>query len=231
MTQRNPLNDRYNSSSDDKRTGKTRKSSASAKPKTQRAATVRDPAPKTAKQKKEEARERERKAAQKTNVMQARFEDTATYKRLRRYWWAALGGAIACTAISFALQQSMGMTGVAMAAMIIAYTLIILAFWIDLGKIRKERKIYGASMLNDKSKSARKEQKKLRAELREQEKEAAEKYEAAKAEEAEKAAKRKGLFGLFGKGKGKEDSDQKAAASGPEISPSKKRDMEGPEIK
>ena len=38
MTQRNPMNERYQ---DENRTGKTRKSSASAKPKTARAATVR----------------------------------------------------------------------------------------------------------------------------------------------------------------------------------------------
>lgn len=201
MTQRNPLNDRYSNASDEKRAGKTRKSSASAKPKAQRAATVRDPAPKTAKQKKEEARERERKAYQKSNALQGRFEETATYKRLRIYWWVALGAAIVCAGGSFALQRTTDLFDLSMAGMVLSYFLIVVAFYIDLGKIRKERKLYNAALLSNKSKEARKEQKKLKAELREQEKEAAEKLEAAKAEEEEKAKKRKGLFGLFNKNK------------------------------
>ena len=49
MSQRNPLNERYNS---ENRTGKTRKSAASAKPKAERAATLRDPVKKTPKEKK-----------------------------------------------------------------------------------------------------------------------------------------------------------------------------------
>ena len=49
MSQRNPQNERYN---DENRKGKTRKSAASAKPSSGRAATVREPAPKTKKQKK-----------------------------------------------------------------------------------------------------------------------------------------------------------------------------------
>ena len=61
MTQRNPMNDRY---TEENRTGKTRKSSASAKPKAERAATVREPAPKTKEQKKKERKERERKEAE-----------------------------------------------------------------------------------------------------------------------------------------------------------------------
>lgn len=207
MSQRNPLNDRYNNA-DEKRMGKTRKSSASAKPKAQRAATVRDPAPKSKKQKKEEAREREEKAAKKASMTRARFEETPTYKRLRKFWWAALGSAIALTALSFVLQRNSDLNSVSMACMILAYVMIIVAFWIDLGKIRKERKLYDAAFSSNKSKEARKEQKKMRAEMREQEKEAAEKYEAAKTAEAEKAAKKgKGLFGLFGKNKDSEPAE------------------------
>ena len=85
MAQRNPMNDRYNT--DERRAGKTRKSSASAKPKAQRAATLREPAPKTKKQKKEEARERERKESQKLNAVESAFESTERYKKLRRTWW------------------------------------------------------------------------------------------------------------------------------------------------
>ena len=202
------MNERYTANADEKRIGKTRKSSASAKPKAQRAATVRDPAPKTAKQKKEEARERERKAAQKANYMQTIFEDTPGYKRLRRMWWVALGVAIACTALSFFLQSNAMNNQAAMVLMIVAYAAIIFAFWIDFGKIRKERKLYNASIAQGKSKEARKEQKKMRAEMRAQEKEAAEKFEAAKAEEEAKAANRgKGLLARFRKSEKSETAD------------------------
>lgn len=203
MSQRNPMNERYN---EDKRSGKTRKSSASAKPKATRAATVRDPAPKTKKQKKEEARERERKAAQKENMLSGRFEDTEGYKRLRRYWWIALVGAILCTVASFVIQRYENMQQVSMAVMFAAYALIIIAFYIDLGKIRKERRAYQSEILTSKSKEARKEQKRLRAEQREQEKEAAEKFEAAKAEE--EAKRSGGLFARFRKNKSADNASE-----------------------
>ena len=208
MSQRNPMNERY-TLGDEKRTGKTRKSSASAKPKAQRAATVRDPAPKTAKQKKEEARERERKQAQKAGMLQTIFEDTPAYKRLRKIWWVALGTAIACTALSFFLQSQTDMRSVSMVLMIVAYAAIIVAFWIDFGKIRKERKLYNASVLESKSKEARREQKKLRAEMRAQEKEAAEKFDAAKAEEEAKAAQKgQGFFARFRKNEQEAANDE-----------------------
>ena len=91
MTQRNPMNDRY---TEENRTGKTRKSSASAKPKAERAATVREPAPKTKEQKKKERKERERKEAEKAQALNGRFEQTEGYKTLRRIWWGCLIGAI-----------------------------------------------------------------------------------------------------------------------------------------
>ena len=183
MTQRNFMNERYQ---EENRGGKTRKSASSAKPKAARAATVRDPAPKTKKQKKEEARERERKEAQKANAMQGRFEETPGYKRLRRIWWVLLVSAILCTVLSFVFQRDEGLKGLSMGVMIAAYALIIGAFYIDLGKIRKERKLFNAALVNNKSKEARREQKRMKAELREQEKEAAEKFEAAQAEEEAK---------------------------------------------
>ena len=203
MAQRNPLNDRYNT--DEKRAGRTRKSSASAKPKAQRAATLRDPAPKTKKQKKEEARERERKESRKLNAVESAFESTERYKKLRRIWWAMLIAAVVCTALSFVLQGNESMQRFAMAVMILAYVFIIVAFYIDLGKIRKERKLYAAEVAASKTKEARRDQKRMKAEQRAQEKEAAEKFEAAKAEEAEKAEKRSGgLFGRFRKSSSEE---------------------------
>ena len=202
MTQRNPMNDRY---TDENRAGKTRKSSASAKPKAERAATVREPAPKTKEQKKKERKERERKEAEKAQALNGRFEQTEGYKTLRRIWWGCLIGAIVLTAVSFYLTSREGMQSISMAAMVIAYALIIAAFYIDLGKIRKERKIYNASIANSNTKEARREQKRMRAEQREMEKEAAEKFEAAKAEE--EAKKSQGFFGRFRK---KDQSSEQA---------------------
>ena len=197
MSQRNFMNDRYN---DENRTGKTRKSSASAKPKATRAATVRDPAPKTKKQKKEEARERERQAAEKANYLQSQYEETEGYKKLRRIWWILLAAAILCTVLSFAFARSEVLNQFSMAVMILAYVFIIGAFYVDLGKIRKERRLHNASLANNKSKEARREQKRLKAEKREQEREAAEKYDAAKAEEEAKKAQG-GFFARFRKKK------------------------------
>ena len=208
MSQRNPMNERY---TDENRSGKTRKSSASAKPKAARAATLRDPAPKSKKQKKEEARERERKEAQKAEALTGRFEQTEGYKRLRRFWWILLVGAIAMTAVSWLVTRDENLAQFSMPALVIAYALIIAAFWIDLGKIRKERKLYNAAVAKSNSKEARREQKRQRAELREQEKEAAEKFEAAKAEEKAKKAEGRGIMGLFRKSK--KDSGEGEAAS------------------
>ena len=208
MTQRNPLNDRYN---DENRTGKTRKSSASAKPKAARAATVRDPAPKTKKQKKEEARERERQAAEKASFAQTQFEQTEGYKKLRRIWWLMLAGAILCTVLSFAFTRNESLNQFSLAVMVLAYVLIIAAFYIDLGKIRKERKLYNAALVSNKSKEARREQKRMKAEKREQEREAAEKFEAAKAAEEEKKAN--GFLARFRK---KKDGSAESAASSEE---------------
>ncbi len=215
MSQRNPLNDRYNKDN----LGKTRKSSASAKPKASRAATLRDPAPKTKKQKKQEAKQREREALKKAETMQARYEDTPGYKSLRKRWWACLIAAIAVTALSvFLNSQSSGYfaenpggrflgfldqsntTTVSTVCMVAAYVFIIYAFWIDLGKIRKERKLFNAALVNDTSKAARREQKRAAAEQRELEREASEKYEAAKAEEQAKDRSR-GPKSWFRRGK------------------------------
>lgn len=232
MSQRNPMNDRYN---EDKR-GKTRKSSASAKPKATRAATLRDPAPKTKKQKKQEQRARQREIDQKAQSLQRRYEDTSGYKRLRRYWWVCLAAAIAVTAISvFMNSQSSGYfqenpngrflglldQGAVSAAsgvfMVLAYVFIIVAFYLDLGKIRKERKLFNASLVNDNSKEARKTQKKALAEHRAAAKVA---DEALKAEKERKAAEKQKGTGprswlRRGKSEAKEAKDQleeKAAA-------------------
>ena len=202
------MNERYN---DENRKGKTRKSAASAKPSSARAATVRTPGPKTAKQKKQEARERERKQEQKYTVQvpdNKRIEDLPEYKKLRRYWWACLIGAIVLIALSFVVSRGEEFNFLYVYFLVGGYVLVIAAFYIDLGKIRKLRRKYEQEVLKGKSKAARAQQKAARAEARAQQKEAEEKFEAAKAEE--EAKKEAGFLGRFRKKKAEEAPAEEA---------------------
>lgn len=237
MAQRNPMNDRYQQ----EQRGKTRKSSASAKPKSTRAATLRDPAPKTKKQKKEERRQRELQNEQKAAAIHGRYEDTADYKKLRRLWWIFLIAAIACTGASVVVNSQTsgffdenpeglfwgvfdkGAIGVLSAiCMAGAYAFIIAAFYLDLGKIRKERKQYNATMSNNNSKEARKNQKRAAAEQRakareEAQRKAEEEKAAAATPEEGQAATAKGSMRWLRRSKAeakeaKEQLEEKAAA-------------------
>lgn len=206
MTQRNPMNERYN---DENRGGKTRKSAASAKPATARAATVRTPSPKTKKQKQAEARERERKQEQRYQAVASsqRIEDLPEYKKLRRIWWVCLIAAIVCIAISFASSSNDEMGFLYIPFLVAGYVLVIAAFYIDLGRVRKLRKKYEQQVVQGKSKEARAAQKAARAEARAQQKEAEEKFEAAQAEE--QAKKEAGFLGRFRKKAPEEGSEDK----------------------
>ena len=146
MSQRNPMNERYQS---DKRQGTTRKSAASAKPKSKAAASVTYSAPK----KDPKAKKAELKAQRKAETDRQReidrkysTPDTARYPKLRRIFWAAMVGAIACVAASWMLR-AVQPEWLAMAALICGYVLIIFAFYIDLSKVRKERRAYQTRML------------------------------------------------------------------------------------
>lgn len=196
MTQRNPMNDRYTS---EKPLGKTRKSAASAKPSTERAATVHDPAPKTKKQKKAEARERERKLAEKRGVRpgdNGRVYDVPTdeYKKWRKRWWIALGVGLAFAVPSFFLYQTNLPYWVMYVMLGCSWVGLITALWIDLGKMRKIRKSYNANVAQGKSKAARAEQKARAAELREQRKE---EERLAKEAPAEPVEEKKGFLARF----------------------------------
>ena len=195
MTQRNPMNDRY---LEENRGGKTRKSAASAKPAATRAATLRDPTPKSKKQKKAEAREREKKLNQKymidTHDNRA-IEKMPEYKKLRRIWWACIIAAIVLVAASFIASRNDAISVLYIYFLVGGYVAIIAAFYIDFVPIRKLRRKYTGQMTQDKSKEARAAQKKARAEARAQQQEAEEKYEAAKAAEEEKKAS--GILGRF----------------------------------
>lgn len=146
MSQRNPMNERYTA---EDRAGKTRKSAASAKPKTKAAASVRiESAKKTPQQKKAEEKARRKEEAAKQRELDAKYykPDTERYKKLRRAWWLCLIGAAVCTIVSFAFQASMPVW-LAFGILIAAYALIILAFYIDMSKIKKERLAYQARMV------------------------------------------------------------------------------------
>lgn len=146
MSQRNPMNERYTA---EDRTGKTRKSAASAKPKAKAAASVRiEPTKKTPQQKKAEEKARRKQEAAKQRELDAKYykPDTERYKKLRRAWWLCLIGAAVCTIVSFVFQASMPVW-LAFGILMAAYALIILAFYIDFSKIKKERAAYQARMV------------------------------------------------------------------------------------
>ena len=143
------MNDRYNT--DAERTGTSRKSAASAKPKAKAASTVTVvTGAKTAKEKKAAAKERRRQEEQKQRKEEAKFYNPPTqrYKTLRRLWWVCLIGAILFTILSWVLQgKSEDITNTpSVICMVLAYAAIIAALVIDLGPTRKERKRYAEAV-------------------------------------------------------------------------------------
>ena len=108
MSQRNPMNERYQN---DEHQGKTRKSAASAKPKSAAASSVYIKPKTKTKADKKAARRAER---QKQAELERKYANPPTeeYKRLRKIWWVLLIGAIACLALSFFLRDSLGEFGV-----------------------------------------------------------------------------------------------------------------------
>ena len=94
------------------------------------------------------------------------------YKRLRRIWWFCLGISIALTAGSWIYANFSGAQEISFIPLILAWAFIIVAFYIDLWKIRQLRNKYRYSV-NDKSKAVRAQQKQHAAELRERRKQEA----------------------------------------------------------
>ena len=210
MSQRNPMNERYTS---EERTGVTRKSAASAKPKSKAAASVTvKSAKKTPEQRKAAEKAARKEAAAKQREVERKYykPDTPRYKRLRAIWWVMLIAAIGCTTLSFvgqgALPQWLSVT-----TLIAAYVFIIGAFVLDFWKIKKERVAYQERMLALEEKNAKAEkqarrvqqakQAKAKGSGKNQNRHAAQKVGAPAAEEApasdETPAKpaRRGLFG------------------------------------
>ena len=150
MSQRNPMNDRYQT---DEHRGQTRKSAAAMKPKSKAAASVRvQPKEKTKQQKKAE----KKVARQKQSDLDRKYYNPPTpqYKRLRKIWWALLIGAIAATALSW-VGRSWFPDAVSYVMLGAAYVCIIGALYVDFSKIRKVRRAYQEEMEGRKSKEQR----------------------------------------------------------------------------
>ncbi len=146
MSQRNPMNERYQT---DNHKGVSRKSAASAKPKSKAAASVTYSSPKkTPKERKAEQKAARKEEAARQREIDRKYytPDTQRYKTLRKMWWGTLIGAVVCTAASWFLR-TVQPEWIAMACLVAAYVFIILAFYIDFSKIRKERKAYQTRMI------------------------------------------------------------------------------------
>lgn len=203
MTQRNPLNERYQS---DQPKGQTRKSAASAKPKAKAAASVHIQT--TTKSKAQLKAEKKQRRARQAELDRKYYNPpTPEYKRLRRLWWILLVGAIVATAGSWILQGA-GASGTPVSYVLLglAYALIIAALYVEFGKIRKVRRKYQEEMEGRKSKEVRAAEKKAKAEALAQAKAGAE----APAEEPKKQSVFSKLFG--GKSKAASDANAESAS-------------------
>ena len=184
MSQRNPMNDRYQT---DEHRGQTRKSAAAMKPKSKAAASVRvQPKEKTKQQKKAE----KKVARQKQSDLDRKYYNPPTpqYKRLRKIWWALLIGAIAATALSW-IGRSWFPDAVSYVMLGAAYVCIIGALYVDFSKIRKVRRAYQEEMMSKKTKEMRAAEKQQKAAQR------AAKQKVEEAPAVEEAPKKRGLFG------------------------------------
>lgn len=188
MSQRNPMNDRYQK---EEHRGKSRRSAASAKPKTQAAASVHvKPKTKTKAEKKAIRRaERQRQAD-----LDRKYANPPTpeYKRLRKIWWALLIAAIVCLALSFFLRDYLGEFAW-MVILVLSYVFIIGALWLEFSKMKKVRRAYQEQMEAKKTKSQRAQERREKAAAK-----AAAAEAASKAAEEKPAEKKGFLGGLFG---------------------------------
>ena len=206
MSQRNFMNDRYQ---DEGPKGTTRKSAASAKPKTKAAASVHiQSSTKTPQQKKAEQKAKRKAERAKQNELDRKYYNppTAEYKRLRRLWWVVLIAAVVMVALSW-FARSWEPVWISYVTLGLSYALIILAFYIDFSKIRKCRRKYQAEMEAMNTKESRRAEKAKRAADREAEKQ----QQTAATEVAEEQIKpKRGLFGRKKADSAKPTSDEAA---------------------
>lgn len=196
MTQRNPMNERYQQ---DEKRGSTRKSAASAKPVMEAGASIRTPSNKK-KPKSRYQRARNKAIAQdknaRANSREARSKyfvpDTPEYRKWRKYWWISIIVALILTTLSFAgsviAPDNPWFTYITLGG---GYIVLFIAIWIDLGKVRKLRKNYREKKVTDRSKAATRARKEERAKERAHAQEVHELAEKGRREAAEKKAARK----------------------------------------
>ena len=193
MTQRNPMNERYQNT-EEKKQGKTRKSAASAKPVTKAASSVRieGPAPKP-QGRLARAQRRAQSNQNSSRSSKERYLQPATpeYKKWRRIWWILILGALIFTTISFFSTGHFETMTFTDSMLGVSYVLLVAAIVLDVTKIRKIRKAAASSASGSKSKAetARRKEEKAKAAAAQSEKAKA----AADAESSEK--KGRGLFG------------------------------------
>lgn len=185
------MNDRYQ---DEGPKGTTRKSAASAKPKSKAAASVHiQSSTKTPQERKAEQKARRKAERAKQNELDRKYYNppTAEYKRLRRLWWVVLIAAVLMVALSW-FARSWEPAWISYVTLGSSYVLIILAFYLDFSKIRKCRRKYQMEMESQNTKESRRAEKAKRAAEREAERQ----KEDAAAEVAEEQIKpKRGLFG------------------------------------
>ena len=143
MSQRNPMNDRYQSEVK----GQTKKSAASAKPKSKAAASVYiKPSGHTPQEKKAIKKQQRAKQAELDRMFYN--PPTERYKKLRRIWWFCLIAAIVLTVLGMVLPNLFpGVIWASCGCIIPAYAFIIAAVWLDFSKIRKVRREYQMEMM------------------------------------------------------------------------------------
>ena len=203
MSQRNPMNERYTG---EERSGKTRKSAASAKPTSKAASSVRVQSNKSTEKPKglfsrarndanKDAGARAKEKAQKRSAQEERFAyhdpDNEEYKKWRRIWWICIAGAIALTALSMYLLNAVG-SQAGIATLIGGYILLGFSIFIDIKKVRKIRDQSYAAQRLDRSKEATKTRKQQKVERKQREAEMVAEAEAKEAARQEKWAKRFG---------------------------------------
>lgn len=222
MTQRNPMNERYQR---DEHTGKTRKSAASAKPVTKAASSVRiennKPAPSRGLFSRSSSSSADQQKRQQEREARLKYynPDTPEYKRWRRIWWITIVVALSLTALSFVVQIAIPDATVGSYVLLgIGYAALIFAIWIDMGKVRKMRRAYAQQMMGGKSKAATKARKAEKAQAQREAEQARKRGEEEAARQAAQKAERKGIFGRFGK----KAKSAKAAAPSEEVTAEKK---------
>ena len=183
MSQRNPMNDRYQT---DEHRGQTRKSAATMKPKTKAASSVRIQP--TVKKQQKKADKKAARAKQTEIDRQYYNPPTPEYKRLRKIWWGLLIGAIVMTAMSWFGRAFLPEVGTYV-VLGLAYVCIIGALYVDFSKIRKVRRAYQEEMMSKKTKEMRAAEKQQKAAQR------AAKQKVEEAPAVEEAPKKRGLFG------------------------------------